>query len=428
MIAATNLTTLGKYLDQPAVVNKIAKSVTPLLVSSATLYGLYDTYKAPTEQRKKSFIKNLCVISFTLASAILATKGLKIGNKQIFKGLIHGEGHHHHHVEKTLHSIGSKATEAVKHCCHGHSHDEINHLLESVGKSNLFDQPVKDKLAALIKKAGHKEYLNIKEVRFLSDKLKQLNPQKKLMDLLIPLPHSHGPLAEIKDLSLLGLIPVMGGIAGGELGDRIVGEKSRQKTANRLKEGFYQYAANIVLCNVGAGVALITMDKLGVKSRLTKSLGMIAGIVSVGVLGGNVIANYIGEKFFNPLIDQGFKGLKRNKSGEKPQNSDRKPEFLDVCLHVDDFASVGFLSGLKWIGPILPAIYSVSGYRAGIGYRNVHNHKHADNKHQEGFKGAKYAVSLSADNRFSDYTSKCVFKPFEERMKTNQISLINSIN
>jgi len=64
-------------------------------------------------------------------------------------------------------------------------------------------------------------------------------------------------------------------------------------------------------------------------------------------------------------------------------NAERKPEPLDLSLHIDDVASVGFLSGMRWIGPILPALYSISGYRAGIGYRNgetppqeMNNHNH----------------------------------------------------
>ncbi len=33
-------------------------------------------------------------------------------------------------------------------------------------------------------------------------------------------------------------------------------------------------------------------------------------------------------------------------------------------------ATVGVMSGLKWIEPLLPGLYALSGYRAGIGYRN----------------------------------------------------------
>ena len=43
---------------------------------------------------------------------------------------------------------------------------------------------------------------------------------------------------------------------------------------------------------------------------------------------------------------------------------------MDVCLHTDDIATVSMLSGLKWIEPMLPVLYSVSGYKAGTGYRN----------------------------------------------------------
>lgn len=49
---------------------------------------------------------------------------------------------------------------------------------------------------------------------------------------------------------------------------------------------------------------------------------------------------------------------------------ERKPEVIDISLHTDDIATVAVLSGLKWIEPALPIMYSISGYRSGIGYRN----------------------------------------------------------
>jgi len=49
---------------------------------------------------------------------------------------------------------------------------------------------------------------------------------------------------------------------------------------------------------------------------------------------------------------------------------ERKPELLDMALHTDDIATAGVLSGFKWIEPMLPLMYTISGYRAGIGYRN----------------------------------------------------------
>ena len=71
-------------------------------------------------------------------------------------------------------------------------------------------------------------------------------------------------------------------------------------------------------------------------------------------------------------------GLKKVHNHNKNENinkkekhhKDRTPEILDIGLHTDDIATVSMLSGLKWIEPALPLMYSLSGYRAGIGYRN----------------------------------------------------------
>ncbi len=90
------------------------------------------------------------------------------------------------------------------------------------------------------------------------------------------------------------------------------------------------------------------------------------------IVGGSAIANYISQKCIDPLLD----GKKCNKEG-KGLYSERKPEALDVGLHLDDVATVAVMSGLSWIEPALPMLYSISGFRAGIGYRNGHGHHHS---------------------------------------------------
>ena len=115
------------------------------------------------------------------------------------------------------------------------------------------------------------------------------------------------------------------------------------------------------MCNIGAGAALGILEKMNIKSKAARCIGMIAGIITTGVIGGSAIANFIGNKIVNPII------LKREEI-EK-----RTPEILDLTLHTDDIATVSLLSGLKWIEPALPILYSISGYRAGIGYRNKSN-------------------------------------------------------
>ena len=106
----------------------------------------------------------------------------------------------------------------------------------------------------------------------------------------------------------------------------------------------------------------IKSHKFGVKNKGTRALGMICGILTTGVIGGSAIANLIGNKIINPIF-----GTQKNNE----LYGERKPEALDIGLHTDDIATVAVMSGLKWIEPALPIMYAISGYRAGIGYRNV---------------------------------------------------------
>lgn len=114
---------------------------------------------------------------------------------------------------------------------------------------------------------------------------------------------------------------------------------------------------------LACGSSAVIGKTMNIKSKAARCAGMVAGILLTGVIGGSILANYIGNKLINPVI---FK----EKTDEK-----RTPELLDLSLHTDDIATVSLLSGLKWIEPSLPILYSISGYRAGIGYRNDKNKK-----------------------------------------------------
>jgi hypothetical protein len=69
------------------------------------------------------------------------------------------------------------------------------------------------------------------------------------------------------------------------------------------------------------------MEKFGVKSKSGRAIGMISGILATGVIGGSVIANIISNRLINPLFGE--------KSCKKIFN-ERKPEAIDIGLHVDD--------------------------------------------------------------------------------------------
>lgn len=333
MALSTNFKSIGKYLDQPALVQKLYKAAPVTLIGAALAYDIYDTSKAPKKDRKNKFIQNTSVLGVTVLSALVATRGLKIKNKQIFEGLI---------------ELPETQTE------------EIQRVLAKVK-----DEKIKKHLLKL--KEG--KLLKLSEITELKDGVDKEFKGEKLLGKIISDPEDHNPFSELKDLSILGLVPVLGGIAGGVLGDKLTKQDWKKKFPDKAKEGTYQYLNNIFLCNIGAGVALGALKALKINSKPAKFFGMIGGVVASGLVAGNAVANFVGKNIISPIFDK-TKKPKDLKSMFKDLNKDRHPEALDLSLHVDDLASVGFISGLKWIGPVLPMLYSVSGYRSGIGYRN----------------------------------------------------------
>ena len=320
-----NFKIAGKFLDQPLLVAKFEKKVPYILAAGGGAYTAYAIKNSEPQEKNKTRLRVGTTMLFTVISALAAPK---IANK-IFKN-----------KTQTLDTIKKQNTE----------------FIDTFFKSNKPDK----KATKILEKAKNK-VLSFKEIKELArDK-----NNKNLLNKLIPEPeniNSKEIFSEIGRLSLLGLIPVIGGIAGGIAGDIVTTNQWKEKIPNKVKEGAYQYLANIFLCNVGAGIALGIMEKVGIKSKSGRALGMIGGIITTGVIGGSILANLISNRLINPLFG--------NKS-EKSLYDERKPEALDIGLHVDDIATVAVMSGLKWIEPALPIMYAISGYRAGSGYRNV---------------------------------------------------------
>ena len=308
----------GKYLDQPKLVSEFADKVPLLLTTGMGLYGAKQVCDAPKGKKKNTAIRLMSVLSLTGASALLLRR------KPDF----------------------DKVKQAA--------------LIDDFVKTA--DKKLVSKIGNALEKAKNK-ILSPNDIKLLDQNLSQTKEGKKFFNKLIPEPEnitSKEIFKEIKWLSLMGLMPVVGGVSGGIIGDALTERNWKKKLPDKIKEGAYQFLANIFLCNVGAGAALGIMEKFNIKSKSARAAGMITGIIPTGITGGNCIANFIGKKCIDPLF--------KNSSA-----SGRKPEALDVGLHVDDIATVAVLSGLKWIEPALPILYSISGYRAGIGYRNVPN-------------------------------------------------------
>jgi hypothetical protein len=331
----------GKYLDQPLLVGHFKKAVPPLFIGGATLYSAKEVQKAPKEKKKQATINISCVMGATVVSALLAPK---LSSKIVRKP----------YEKFDIKEIKNRNTKLID---------------NFLNKENSLSEGAK----TILQKAKTK-VLKYREVTQLSKETSKTDDGKKFFNRLIPEPENI-TAKDIRDdiarLSLMGAISVSGGVAGGIVGEKLSNKTiSKSKTADRIKEGAYQYLANIFLCNVGAGVALGVMEKMNIKSKSARALGMIGGIVSTGIIGGSAIANYIGKKVINPLFED-----KSNKNKDKfNKGVERTPEVLDLCLHSDDIATIAVMSGLKWIEPSLPILYGISGYRAGIGYRNGGKH------------------------------------------------------
>ena len=325
-----NIKTLGKFLDQPLLISKLNKKMPQIMtVGGALILSKisYDSFSKNNDKKeaKKDILKKGIVLFSAIASSLLAPK-------------IAG---------KITKRIPIKPMEDIK---------KLNSELidEFISKHN----PNKE-IQEILNKAKEK-VLSFSEVKALISNLNN-NESKNFINKLIPEPENikaKDIFSEIGFLSIYGAIPVVGGIIGGITADNMAGDNCKKNLSNKISEGIYQYLANIFMCNIGAGLSLAILEKLNIKSKSARAIGMTTGIIATGVLGGSKIANMISKKIIQPF------------KKEKEDFHERKPEMLDLCLHTDDIATVSLLSGLKWIEPTLPILYSVSGYKAGIGYRN----------------------------------------------------------
>lgn len=322
------ISAIGKFLDQPLLTAKINKNIPAILAMGSAVVFANEMHHTPNGKRKRNGLRLGAILLATAISAINAPRiaGFVTGRKPSLN----------------LNQIKIRNTEIV----------------DKFLKNNI----VEENISKILEKSKQK-ILSLKEI----DTLFKDKRLRQVVNELVPPPEnisSKDIFREIGWLSVYGAVPVAGGITGGIIGDKLTDKKWQDKVPNKLKEGAYQYLANIFLCNIGAGAALGILEKFNIKSKSARCLGMIGGILLTGVIGGSIIANYIGRKVINPLVSH----------GKKSETDIRTPELLDLSLHTDDIATISLLSGLKWIEPSLPILYSVSGYRAGIGYRN-HNKK-----------------------------------------------------
>ncbi len=335
------LSVVGKYIDQPLLIGKLKKAMPAVLAVGSAAFVANKTIKAKKEDKKKVFVKTATTLGVTVASALAAPK---IVNK-IFK-------------------VQDEPLKVIK--------NNVSELIDNFVSKTAVDE----KALKTLNKAKEK-ILNPNELKDLYESLGKSRSGRKFLSEFIENPEnitSSKIFSEISRLSILGAIPVVGGITGGILADKLAKDEKPKSVENKIKEGAYQYLANIFMCNVGAALALKAMEMFKVNSKGARALAMVAGITLTGVIGGSHIANLIGEKIIEPCFRKNNK--EQNDNNKKDVFEKRTPELIDIGLHVDDLATVAVMSGLKWIEPALPIMYTISGFKAGMGYRNHHHHGH----------------------------------------------------
>ena len=354
---------IGKYVDQPLILNKFEKNMPAVLIGAGSLYGIFDTYnssrKKNNNNKKKTAIKNAIIITSTITASLAGAKGVKTNaiKFNIFN--------------KT---INLPSMQIIPQLLPSHPLNKILQKQNLAVDEFLNAQKPKNKNILRILNKARNSPLKPLEIEYLTDNLNVSDAKKKLFNVILPEPenlNSKAIFSEIGRLSLLGAIPVAGGVLGGIFSDMVTATMSKKATSNKIKEGFYQYFANIFLCNVGASAALFIAEALQKAGKIKplspakKMLVILTGITATGIIGGSYIANKMSQKIIDPLFNKAEKNKKH-----KSVYEERKPELVDIALHADDIATAGVLSGFKWIEPALPLMYFVSGYRAGTGYRN----------------------------------------------------------
>lgn len=359
----TSARAFGHFIEQPMLIRKIAVGTGVGGALGAGALVATDLMKAkPGEERQKTLIRDSIVLGATGLGTILATrKFMPLPSRQDA-------------IEEV-----AKLAETLKE--HGQKYaDRLSSFTE--GKTHLSREEF-EKLVTTIRERGGKDELNeilpvggdMTEVKSFKNQLAEMVRRAGQKDSTGQVMEDDGELVAMGRFFTVGLASVLSGLTGGIIANKVNKVKDPQATANMAKEGCFQFIANIALCAVGASAALVLMKipqvakqiaKLGALSKVVRTAGIMVGL-SLGIFGGGIIANILGQRFINPLIDR-MNGTPAGAS--QTAGGKRKIEFADAILHLDDLPTALALAGFAAVEPILPWFFAFSGYRTGIGYRN----------------------------------------------------------
>lgn len=176
---------------------------------------------------------------------------------------------------------------------------------------------------------------------FSRESLKNLNLKDKVKTVLKSFDIDYTS----KEMLMTASGSVVGGLTGGLLFD-----KNKENRTAKIKEAIFQIFNVSVPLLIGDQIVKFTKKKHLEKKPLVQ---LATAIFAIGT--GMPIAAKISKTINNKIIDK-----------EHPDK--RKLRIRDAFVHVDDFAGVLVLSGVKYadvIKRVLPFLYGMCGYEAG---------------------------------------------------------------
>jgi hypothetical protein len=163
----------------------------------------------------------------------------------------------------------------------------------------------------------------------------------------------------------VGFASVGSGILAGFLANHLSGQ-GREKDQDVVKEGIFQYVANIAMCGFGAGAGLTIANALGF-TKFRNPLARFATIVGglgLGIYGGALLATPLSN-----AVEAQMNQRHPKKTGAS--SAGRKLEIADGILHVDDVPTAFSVAGVQALKPWIPPFFLMSGIKTAYGYRNV---------------------------------------------------------
>ena len=380
--------TYGNYVEQPGIIRKVGVHAGIWGgLGGVGLLAASDYWKAPQNERQKTLIRDALVLGATAGGTFLAANHFmplpKIDEAKLVVNKFIDDGieilkssakpnEHYQTLIQDLEKLKGQAKLKVSDYKNIIKKVELNPNLKEAKEhlEKILDKGEED-FPELWKDGGfHK-----KGWAQLWNKLNAKGSIKKHEGEIIEV--EEGEIHKMRSFFSVGGLSVISGLIGGIAANKINGVKDPNATVNMVKEGIFQFVANIALCAVGAGLAILAMSpksiatwfaNKGALGKGLKTLGIGAGL-SLGIVGGGAIANQLGTHVVNPLCDK-IRGIQPQPNAQGGNQGKRKIEFWDLILHLDDVPTALALAGMEIVEPFIPLFFGFSGYRTGIGYRN----------------------------------------------------------